>query len=525
MSIPLSVALGTNTARAQISVTGSTVDPFLAGEQIIDPNGLNPPRPQPRSAAVMFTGAQRLVPPTPRTPVHEVHHVYYDPADFNGQASKTLPFNTSPIAGVDGFVLQRAPVQSLMLADIKRRIALANAADPNPVVIDGGGPRADLQAWIGALPSWLAAYNAGTRLRPPSTLTMANVLSDLSARQSFMDHFYGGLLDDELRALSDISDNAIGFARVNSSRLLPGSPIRDSVDGTGYGRTVYKLAAVNGAGNVSGLTASIGPYYTRVVAAPRPPVLYKVQPTASSAVIAWALDENPDVAGYLVYRAASVRDLADLRWFGSDPAFPQTSGLASITIDPTRAQTLSFDAGAIDPRIIALVPDPRLCARDYDNSDMGEIPLPLGPAPDAVNAIYRLSDYDPTRAPLDQPQAFNYWTPPATGGIAQLATDFGDAIAPDGPADRSRAPDAGCRRRDLRERRSHLWRRRGATRSFPGRSVRIATARSERTAWLFAAQHDRDQRLCSGRRRRLRQSFAAVEDVCRPTARAGRVIE
>lgn len=152
-------------------------------------------------------------------------------------------------------------------------------------------------------------------------------------------------------------------------------------------------------------------------------MLYKVQPTASSAVIAWALDENPDVAGYLVYRTASVQDLADLRWFGPDPAFPQTSGLASITIDQTKAQTLSFGAGAVDPRIIALVPDPRLCARDYDNSDMGEVPLPLGPAPDTINAIYRLSDYDPTRTPLDQPQAFNYWTPPATGGIAQLITD------------------------------------------------------------------------------------------------------
>ena len=423
MSIPLSVALGKNTARAQISVTGSTVDPFLEGEQIIDPNGINPPRAQPQSATVMFTGPQRLVPPTPPTPVHEVHHVYYDPADFNSQASKTLPFDTSATAGVDGFVLQRAPVQSLMLADMKRRIALANAADPNPVV-NGGGPRPDLQAWIGALPSWLAAYNAGTRLRPPSTLTVATVLSNSSARQSFIDHFYGGLLDDELRALADLSDNAIGFARVNSNPASTSSPIRDSVDGTGYGRTIYKLAAVNAAGNVSGLTASIGPYYTRVTTAPRPPVLYKLQPTEAAILVAWALDTNPDVAAYLVYRAASIDDLADLRYFGTDRSHPSPpASLASIVYTPTQTPCLTLSGGEKDSRIVGIVPDPRLVVRDYDGSDMGEVALPLGPAPDTVNAIYRLSDYNSTRAPLDQPQAFDYWTPPAVGGIAQLIID------------------------------------------------------------------------------------------------------
>ena len=54
---------------------------------------------------------------------------------------------------------------------------------------------------------------------------------------------------------------------------------------------------------------------------------------------------------------------------------------------------------------------------------MGEIALPAGPAPDAVNGVYRASEYDKTRPPSSQPQAFNYWTPPAVGGIAQVVTD------------------------------------------------------------------------------------------------------
>lgn len=430
LQVPLDIPLGQTTARAQVSVTGSTQNPFLAGEQIVDPNGVKKPRSQPQSATVRFMGAQRLVPPAPPTPIHDVNHVYYDPADFTGRASKTLPFDTTGAAGVDGFILQRCPVQSLMLADMKRRIALGNAADPNPVVIDGGRPRPDLQAWIEALPAWLTAYNQGAGTRPPSALTLANVLSDSSARQAFIDHFYGGLLDDELRTLADIPDNSIGFARVNPTPLKTGSAIHDTVDATGYGRTLYKLASVNSAGNASGLTGSIGPYYTRLIASPRAPVLFKVQPTTSSVTVSWSLDDNPDVAAYLVYRGTRAQDLADLRWFGperasppSGRAFPETSGLAPIVIDPKIANSVSFGAGDVDPRIIAIVPDPRLYARDYDGSDMGEAPLPSGPAPDEVNAIYRLSDYNASRAALDQPQAFNYWTPLSAGGIAQLITD------------------------------------------------------------------------------------------------------
>ena len=423
--VPVTIPLGQTTASAQASVTGSTQNPFAADEQIVDPNGVNPPRPQPQSTIVRFTAPQRLVPPTPDTPIqtHGVHHLTYDPADFNGRAGVTLPFNTAAAPGVDGFVLQRCPVQSLFLADMKRRLALANAADPQPDVSDSGVSRADLKAWIDALPAWLAAYNAGGGGRSSSAWTMANVLTDSAARQAFVNHFYGGLLDDELRALADLPDNATGFARVNSSRLPTGAQIKDAVDGTGFGRTLYALAAINNAGTASAATGSIGPYYTRIVAPPQAPVLFRVQPTTSSITVEWTLDDNPDVAAYLVYRGKQVGDLADLRWFGDDPAFPATSGLASVVVDPKSAAPVSFGGGKIDPRIIALAPDPRMCALDYDGSDMGEVPLPSGPPPDQMNAVFRATDYDPSRAPLDQPQAFNYWTPPAVGGIAQVVSD------------------------------------------------------------------------------------------------------
>lgn len=422
-AVPLHIPVTERTARGQISVKGSTLVPFDPNEQIVDPNGINAARPEPSSAVLKFTGAQRLVPPTPPTPTHEVHHVYYDPADFNGRAGKTLPFVAASGTGIGGYFLMRAPMQSLMLADFKRRNGLHNAADLAPEVDDSPGVfRDDLRSWIqDQLPNWLAAYNQ----RAVKNFTLGNALEDADAQRSFMEHFYGGLLDEELRALADMPENRMAFGRANSKPLAAnGAQVFDAVDGTGFGRNVYKFASVNAAGSQSDPSGSIGPYYTRIVTPPRPPVLYKLQPTEQAIVVAWTLDANPDVAGYLIYRAASVDDLKDLRYFGPDPAHPSPpASLASVSYTPIETPCLALGGGSIDPRIVGFVPDPRLCARDYDGSDMGEVALPQGPVPDAVNGVYRLAEFNAANPPLSQPQAFNYWTPPATGGIAQLVTD------------------------------------------------------------------------------------------------------
>jgi hypothetical protein len=154
-------------------------------------------------------------------------------------------------------------------------------------------------------------------------------------------------------------------------------------------------------------------------------VLYKHQPTETAVIVAWALDTNPDVAAYVVYRAGSVTDLADLRYFGADPTHPSAPAtLPTVQYNTQSSPALSFAQGTganIDPPIVGFVPDPRLCARDYTGSDMGEVVLPAGPAPDTVNGVYRLSDYIPALGPTGQ-LAFNYWTPPAAGGIAQPVT-------------------------------------------------------------------------------------------------------
>jgi hypothetical protein len=415
--VPLNVPVGQQTARGQVSVVGSTKNPFLLNEQIVDPNHvITPNRPEPQSAPLTFMGAQRLVPAVPQTPLPDVNHVYYDPADATGQAGKDLPFTTPDGAGIYGYVLKRAPIHSLAIADMGRRNTLGNAFDPNPTLSANGQ---NLAAWIGDLPQWLTAYNAINH----TSATAANVLQSGTGQRSFIEHFYGGLLDEELRALGDVPANSAAYARVNPSPIQPPAqpatppPIHDTVDGTGYARNLYKLSAVNQAGSLSGDTGSVGPYYTRIVTPPRPPVLYKVQSASAAIVVAWALDTNPDVAAYMVYRYSDPTKLTDLRFFGQDPTHPAAlSSLPSVTANTQSYPSLSFvqgTGGNVDQRLIGFVPDPRLIARDYTNSVMAEIVLPPGPPPDQINAVYRLSDYI---AVPGKPQiGFNYWTSSVSG--------------------------------------------------------------------------------------------------------------
>jgi hypothetical protein len=417
MSVPLSVPINQITARGQINVDVSRANPFDPGQVTPNPGGILRPRP-------IFAGQQWLKPTAPPTPVHAVHHEYYDPADFHGRAKRVLPFDTGQgLPTVSGYILQRAAAQSLFLADMKRRQALGAGAlsDPFPPVSGNGERAAELAAWVAALSSdWLNAYNT----RTGTTLDPASVLGDSVARRAFIEHFYGGLLDDELRAIADIPDNLPAFARVNSTPFEPNTALSDVIDGKGFGRVFYKLAAANAAGSISAETGSIGPYYTRAVTPPRPPVLYKVQPAPASVVVAWSLDDNPDIGGYLVYRGADELALSELRYFGPDSIHPGSSPLANLNYRPKQWPPLGFDpTGAIDPRLIGLTPDPRLFARDYDGSDMAEVILPAGVVPANIFGVYRLSEFGSNGDPLSQPNAFNYWRPPAAGGVAQLVVD------------------------------------------------------------------------------------------------------
>ena len=53
------------------------------------------------------------------------------------------------------------------------------------------------------------------------------MLTDAGGQRALIEHFYGGLLDDELRALADVPGNSAAFAQVNSVQVpAPPPPCR-----------------------------------------------------------------------------------------------------------------------------------------------------------------------------------------------------------------------------------------------------------------------------------------------------------
>jgi hypothetical protein len=98
------------------------------------------------------------------------------------------------------------------------------------------------------------------------------------------------------------------------------------------------------------------------------------------------------------------------------------SKLAKLNDQSMSGPGLAFTAGAVDPRIMALLPEPRLFASDYQGSDLGEVVLPAGVQPAAADivGVYRASEFSTSLPPTGQ-TAFNYWCLPAQGGSSQLA--------------------------------------------------------------------------------------------------------
>jgi hypothetical protein len=91
----------------------------------------------------------------------------------------------------------------------------SNVADNANLLALVPGETFDLGSWLGSIAEWLSAFNK----RSATNLSNAKALANENARRSFAEHFYGGLMDSELRALADINANRSGFARVGSAAV------------------------------------------------------------------------------------------------------------------------------------------------------------------------------------------------------------------------------------------------------------------------------------------------------------------
>lgn len=200
----------------------------------------------------------------------------------------------------------------------------------------------------------------------------------------------------------------------------------DALNGTVRNRYLYRLRSQNPALLQStGWGPTSEPKTAERTRPPRAPVFTKIEAGDRSITLDWTLGNEPELAGYRVYRvlvpssrnpSAEERarllvqaraEIEDLRWFGTGP----------------------------DPRNVGTVPDPRYKVHGRALELAGDLAVV------AVLGVYRTSEFDfAANPPEAQPRALNYIDSSTTVAIATA----GEGVAPPRPhliAQLRRIPD------------------------------------------------------------------------------------
>lgn len=223
-----------------------------------------------------------------------------EPADWYGRARYALAFDT--VTNATGYRILRASTAALFDRD---RILRQTAAAPYE-----GGPFDD----GGASAAWLAENHP--------TVSVADLTTDLSehpdplavlaAWRGWSAWFYLRLLNKEVMDLAEIEGNQEAF-RAAHEGTIPSSPFRDTLDGRGLGRFVYRVRSVDASNNAGAWSRAFPLVEVRDVTPPKTPTLVSALGAEGAVVLSWTTNEEPDLAGYRVWRAASSQELVDVR--------------------------------------------------------------------------------------------------------------------------------------------------------------------------------------------------------------------
>lgn len=213
--------------------------------------------------------------------------------------------------------------------------------------------------------------------------------------QAWAERYYPTLSDRDLQGLAELPGNEAAFGLVTSPPVR-GSEHLDPIRGLASNRFLYRLKAMNPAhlGN-SGLGAVSSPVQTVQILPPRTPVFASITAGDRSITLDWPLNRQADVGQYRLYRSETAADLDDLR---------------------------NFSAGD-DIRLVASIEDPLL------RCWAGEVRLPEGPDVATFLGLYRLDEFDMSRAG-DAQTAFNYVLPTSShsGGVLSGLRPLADGL-------------------------------------------------------------------------------------------------
>jgi hypothetical protein len=385
-------ALGQATAEFVIGVTTAD-DQWHTPDRLGDPerygneSAVSPP--------VTVIAVNRCRPPEPPSP-----RVNIDRADYYGKSRIAVSWDP-PDGAEDGVMynVYRAVDSALFARDLEqRRLRTGHYTGmaPEEVFRDTPADYDDFIAWLTAhFPSEVEPIGGRPRWQ-----TSLFVGEDNAAEwqrvtpiwRAWAERFYPALTDKEVCELTEREGNETAVGLVNSAPIKERT-YTDSVDGLVRNHYLYRIRTLSPALLPSMEWSRVGILATSTpeapvlpappkVKPPRVPVFTKIEAGDRQVTLYWALNREPDLRGYRLYRAETREALEDLRWWSEH-----------------RDRRLIKDERAL--------PDPRLKI-----SWEGRWPT-LRLAPELpiteVRGVYRMDEFDPTRDPLDQPNALNYY--------------------------------------------------------------------------------------------------------------------
>jgi hypothetical protein len=236
-----------------------------------------------------------------------------EPADWFGRAHYSLAF--PPVAGAAGYRVLRASTAALFTRD---RVQRQSGLGPYP-----SGPFDD----GGASQAWLDEHHP--------TLSVADLTADLAthpdpsavqaAWRGWSAWYYPGLSNREVMAMAERAGNEEAFRPAHDGTIAT-SPYRDTVDGRGLGRFVYRVRSVDASGNDGAWSAAFPLVEVRDVTAPATPVLQSVLSDENAVAITLRAGAEPDLVSYRVWRAERADALVDIRRRPVHAELPATAG-------------------------------------------------------------------------------------------------------------------------------------------------------------------------------------------------------
>jgi hypothetical protein len=250
------------------------------------------------SPAVMIRRIRRRAPAAvANVPAAPAEPIFARPANYYGQARYTLSWEALPDA--QGYAVYRCSGAALFDQDRALRQSRKGAYASGSVFADDPG-----------FASWLAGFDPA--------LTETEMVSDaarhLDAWRAWARRFYPGRSDGEVQAMAQRAGNEAAFRRLNQDPITT-TAFADTFDGRGRGFYLYRVRAIDAAGNLSAWaeTRPFPPVHILDVTPPAPPVITAIAGGENRITIRWARSPGFEIAGYLLYRTQSRQTSNDWR--------------------------------------------------------------------------------------------------------------------------------------------------------------------------------------------------------------------